>query len=105
MQLYCYRLVRRTTGSSLTCAALALHGPHEVVGPLLAVQGLQQVKHIIIKHEMDQVEGACVDTQDDFYTEKDELFVQQYAWLYRIKCVLKSDWGVGRYPCFGLGYT
>ena len=46
-------------GSALTCAAVSLHGPHEVVGSLLAVQGLQQVKHIVIKHEVDQVEGAC----------------------------------------------
>lgn len=82
LQLHC------TAGRSLTCAALALHGPHQVVGPLLAVQGLQQVKHIIIKHEMDQVEGACVDTQDEFYTEK---VVQNHMWLYRIKCVLKCD--------------
>lgn len=47
------------TAGALTCAALAFHGPHEVVGSLLAVQGLQQVKHIVVKHEMDQVEGAC----------------------------------------------
>lgn len=46
-------------GSGLTCAALALHGSHKVIGPLLAVQGFQQVKHIIIKHKMDQVEGPC----------------------------------------------
>lgn len=58
-------------GSGLTCAAVSLHGPHEVVGSLLAVQGLQQVKHIVIKHEVDQVEGACrqTDRQDEFTTE------------------------------------
>ena len=56
-----------TAGSNgLTCAALALHGPHKVVGPLLAVQGLQQVKNILIKHEMDKVEGPCMDTKDEF---------------------------------------
>lgn len=57
-QLCCW-LSPAPTAGALTCAALAFHGPHEVVGPLLAVQGLQQVKYIVVKHEMDQVEGAC----------------------------------------------
>lgn len=43
-----------------TCAALPLHGPQEVIGSLLAVQGFQQVKHIVIKHQVDQVEGSCM---------------------------------------------
>lgn len=59
----------RPPGSSLTCAALSLHGPHEVVGSLLTVQWLQQVEHIIIKHEVDQVEGPCV--QRDREKEKE----------------------------------
>lgn len=58
-------LVQRPSGRILTCAALPFHGPHQVIGPLLAVQGLQQVKHIIIKHQMDQVEGPCKNTQDE----------------------------------------
>lgn len=52
--------IKRAVGGGLTCAGLPLHGPHQVVGPLLAVQRLQQVKHIIVKHEVDQVEGPWV---------------------------------------------
>lgn len=43
---------------NLTRAAVPLHRPHEVVGSLLAVQRLQQVKNVVVKHEVDQVEGA-----------------------------------------------
>lgn len=49
-------------GGRLTCAALPFHCPHQVVGSLLTVQRLQQVKHIIVKHEVDQVERSCVQT-------------------------------------------
>jgi len=62
----------QTPGSSLTCAALSLHCLHEVVGSLLAVQGLQQVENIIIKHEVDQVEGPCVRRrQEELFTNKE----------------------------------
>lgn len=53
---------RSGSGGGLTCAALPLHGPHQVVGSLLTVQRLQQVEHVVVKHEVDQVEGACVET-------------------------------------------
>ena len=56
-------LIRHPRSCGLTCAAFTFHGPHEVVGPLLAVQRLQQIKNIIIKHEMDQVEGPCRHTE------------------------------------------
>lgn len=50
------------SGGGLTCAALPFHGPHQVVGSLLTVQRLQQVEHVVVKHEVDQVEGPCVPT-------------------------------------------
>ena len=69
-------------GSALTCAAVSLHGPHEVVGSLLAVQGLQQVKHIVIKHEVDQVEGACRRTDRMSLTQRTRV-----CYLYQ-RCLL-----------------
>ena len=72
--------------SGLTCAALTLHGPHEVVGSLLAVQRLQQVKNIIIKHEVDQVEGAWTQTH------RRSVIHQKQLWLHQVEEVTWWQW-------------